>query len=127
MRRTARYATTGMAACLALSLVATPPTARADSLADPYGSDPLGLIAHYGLTSRAPISAGVIEVWVCEKVGGGLPVSDLTPEQLLEDVEKAVSEFWNLESGGGFEISLEAEGSVEVEGLPTVAVWMDPS
>ena len=115
-RLLARAATAGLSAFLALSLATAPLTALADPFSDPFSSDPLGLISHYGLTTEAPLASDTLEVWVCEKVGGGLPVSDLTPEQLVGVVENAVSEYWNLESAGAYRVSLRSGGSVEVEG-----------
>ena len=114
-RLLARPATAGISVYLVLSLVAAPPMALADSLADPFASDPLGLISHYGLTTQVPLTADTLEVWVCEKVGGGLPISDLTPEQLVGAAEDAVSEYWNLESAGAYRVSLRSGGTVEVE------------
>ena len=111
-----RPATAGISAFLVLSLTATPPTVLAGPLADPFASDPLGLISHYDLTTQVPLVVDTLEVWVCEKVGGGLPVSDLTPEQLVGAVEDVVAEYWNLESAGAYRMSLSSGGSVEVEG-----------
>ena len=59
--RTLTMAVLTLAAALSLSV-----GAAADSITDPYRTDPLGLVAHYDLTSTIATGGTTFEVWICD-------------------------------------------------------------
>ena len=79
---------------------------------DLYGSDPLGLIAHFDLTSERGTTADVFEVWTCEITGGSYGLSQATVEEFVPVLGRIVGEYWSKASGGAYRVSFVVGGTV---------------
>ena len=93
-------------------VVILPPgvTVWAGGFEDPYSSDPLGLVAHFDLTSERASGEDVFELWVCELAGGpyGLPPIDV--EDLAWALSDVVGLYWEWHSGGVYSARIEPGG-----------------
>ncbi|MDE2940069.1 MAG: S-layer homology domain-containing protein [Chloroflexota bacterium] len=76
---------------------------------DPYVADPLGLVAHYGLTSSRGNGPDRFEVWVCDGVHGSL---DLAPENVTGLLNAELPPFFSWLSEGRYTVSFVPGGSV---------------
>ena len=76
---------------------------------DPYSADPLGLVAHFGLTSYRTTAPDRFEVWVCEGVHGSL---DLTPENVTGLLNTELPPYYFWISEGRYALSFVPGGSV---------------
>jgi len=76
---------------------------------DPYASDPLGLVANYGLTSFRKTAPDRFEVWVCDGVDGSL---DLTPENVTGLLNAELTPYYSWLSEGRYALSFVPGGSV---------------
>ncbi len=76
---------------------------------DPYTADPLGLVAHFGLTSYRGTAPDRFEVWVCEGVHGSL---DLTPENVSGLLNAELPPYYSWLSEGRYVLSFVPGGSV---------------
>ena len=79
---------------------------------DPYAADPLGLIAHYDLTTELGTTSDVFEVWMCYISGGGYGLSQVTAEQFVPVLANAVGGYWSYASGGKYEVSFVVGGNI---------------
>ncbi len=106
-RRFYKWAT---ATAVVVSWVALP--VLAGTLDDPYRSDPLGLVAHYDMTSDIATGSDSYEVWVCDPVGRA-PESDdeivVGAVRLLDDL---TGSYWTTVSTGKYRVSFEPGGVV---------------
>ena len=76
---------------------------------DPYGADPLGLVAYYELTSYRGTAPDRFEVWVCEGVHGSL---DLTPENVTGLLNAELPPYYSWLSEGRYALSFVSGGTV---------------
>ena len=79
---------------------------------DPFGADPLGLIAHYDLTTELGSASDVFEVWVCQVSGGPYGLSQVTVEEFVFVLDRVVSEYWLVMSRGVYRVSFVVGGTV---------------
>ncbi|MDE0122148.1 MAG: S-layer homology domain-containing protein [bacterium] len=83
----------------------------ADSISDPYQSDPLGLVAHYDLTSTNATGETPFEVWICDTH----PDFVTPPEAVADAVQLlggTVSDYWKQLSNGRWTVSFVSGGVV---------------
>nr|MDE0501923.1 hypothetical protein [bacterium] len=109
----------GLVVLTGLSIAILPTPASALSLTDrvvlqsadpdPYAADPLGLVAHYGLTSSRGTAPDRFEVWVCAGVHGSL---DLTPENVTGLLNSELPPYYSWLSEGRYALSFVPGGSV---------------
>ena len=98
---------------VAAVLVGVPPgSVVGGENSDPYGSDPLGLIARYDLTSELGTTADVFEVWTCEISGGSYGLPQVTADALVPVLGSIVEEYWSKASGGAYRVSFVVGGTV---------------
>lgn len=76
---------------------------------DPYAADPLGLVAHFGLTSYRGTAPDRFEVWVCDGVHGSL---DLTPENVTGLLNAELPAFYLWLSERRYALSFVPGGAV---------------
>ena len=95
---------------LATFLVGGVPTAWAGETSDPYAADPLGLVAHYDLTTELGTTPDVFEVWICQITGGPYDLSLLTPETFVPFLQDFVSAYWSKASAGAYQVSFVVGG-----------------
>ena len=79
---------------------------------DPFGADPLGLIAHYDLTTELGSASDVFEVLFCQVSGGPYGLSQVTVEEFVFVLDRLVSEYWSVMSGGAYRVSFVVGGTV---------------
>ena len=85
-------------------------TVQAGEIGHPYSSDPLGLVAHYDLTSSRASGEDVFELWVCELAGGpyGLPPIDV--EMFSANLSDIIGQYWEWHSGGAYRLQITPGG-----------------
>lgn len=88
------------------------PTAAAGENADPYAADPLGLIAHYDLTTELGTTPDMYEVWICQITTGPFELSVLTPETSLPFLQNQIAAYWAHASAGIYTVSFMVGGTV---------------
>ena len=93
-----------------VALFAAP--AFADTLDDPYRSDPLGLIAHYDLTSELAAGSGGYEVWICDPGGGATKSDGETVNAAADALTSLVQPYWAAVSGGAYQVFFEPGGVI---------------
>ena len=79
---------------------------------DPYAADPLGLVAHYDLTTQLGTTADVFEVWFCHVSGGPYGLSQVPVEAFVPMLAGSVGGYWSYASGGLYEAEFVVGGNV---------------
>ena len=93
-----------------VTVVGTP--AFADTLDDPYRSDPLGLIAHYDLTSELATGSDGYEVWICDPGGRAAKSGDETVNAAADALTGLVGPYWEAVSAGAYQVFFEPGGVI---------------
>ena len=104
------------------AVVAPPGAVSADTDSDPYGADPLGLIARFDQTSADAVGDDRWEVWVCrvgadpgegeDEVGEGEPA--LTPERAVRYLNWELGRWFGWLSADRYRIAFSPGGAVTV-------------
>ena len=79
---------------------------------DPYAADPLGLVAHYDLTTQLGTTADVFEVWFCHVSGGPYGLSQVPVEAFAPVLARSVGGYWSHASGGLYEAEFVVGGNI---------------
>ena len=79
---------------------------------DPFASDPLGLVAHYDLTTELGSASDVFEVWFCHISGGPYGLSQVPVEAFVPVLGRSVGGYWSQASGGVYEVGFVVGGTV---------------
>ena len=79
---------------------------------DPFGEDPLGLIAHYDLTTHLGLADDLFEVWTCHLTGGPYPSPGITAAEFTPVLGRSVGGYWSVASTGAYSVRFVAGGDL---------------
>ena len=86
--------------------------AAESTLEELNGSDPLGLIAYYHISSDFGLTPDSFEVWACNMPDGDF---DLEPAELVDFVQTEVVPFFAWLSDGRYQVALSVGGTVDAD------------
>ena len=58
------------------------------------------------------MASDVYEVWTCRMTGGPHQLSQVTPKNLVRDLAPHLGDYWQIQSGGAYQVSLVVGGTV---------------